>query len=70
MNKNSTPAPGETRLNVTGIIVQNEKRMVIVDGRILGEGGTIGQWTVVKISNSEVVFEDGKEQRVITVRPR
>jgi len=48
---------------VNAIIVSDERRIAIVNGRRVGVGDVIGDATVVSISKAEVILDvDGKAQ--------
>ena len=54
-------APARYRVN--SIIVSDERRIAIVNGRRVGVGDSIGGATVVSISKAEVIVDvDGSEQ--------
>ena len=57
----SVTAPARYRVNA--IIVSDERRIAIVNGRRVGVGDAIGEATVVSISKAEVILDvDGSRQ--------
>jgi len=63
-----TPAAraGPPRWKVRSILVSNDRRLAIIDGRIVGPGDRVGRDVVMEIGEREVVFADaaGREGRV------
>ncbi len=60
--------PSEIKLNVSGIMVREGRRVVIIDGDVLGEGDRLGDWVVQSITANSVVLDNGREKRVLNLR--
>lgn len=59
----SVSARAAAPFRVNAIIVSDERRIAIVNGRRVGVGDAIGDATVVSISRAEVILDvDGKRQ--------
>lgn len=56
---------GPTRLKVNAIIVSDERRLAIVNGRRVGLGDTIGGATVTAISKQELTLDIGGKQKTL-----
>ena len=56
---------------VGGILVSADRKLAVVDGRVVGIGDKVGSWTVAGIEPNAVVLRDasGRETRV-PIRPR
>jgi hypothetical protein len=64
----ATPPPSpEPQLRVTGIISNKERILVCVNNRILGVGGSVAGFKVVKIEPHQVTF-DNQQGRIRVIR--
>lgn len=56
-------------INLGGIVFQKSvgKRMAIINGKMMMEGQQIEGWTITKITDDEVVLDNGKEQKTLRV---
>ena len=66
----SAAPPAEDSLVLDGIIFSKaaERRSAIINGKMLGEGKTVGGYTIVTINAGDVVLEKGT--RRITLQPK
>jgi hypothetical protein len=49
---------------VRSILISDDRRLAIIDGRIIGPGDRIGQDTVIEIGEREVRFTDAQGRQV------
>ncbi len=72
----SRPAPaaapagaGETAFKITAIMSRpGAKRMAMINGRLLGEGDRVGEWTILKVNERNVLVDNGSRQMVVGPR--
>jgi len=61
-----TPQASPPRWKLRSILISNDRRLAMIDGRIVGPGDRIGRDLVMEIGERDVVFADaaGREGRV------
>ncbi|MBU1857720.1 MAG: hypothetical protein KKC28_12135 [Verrucomicrobia bacterium] len=71
------PQPGVTltgnndiKLKVTAIVLRqgSNKRIAMINGKMIEEGDSIGEWTILKVNPKNVVLGNGARQMVIGVK--
>lgn len=60
----------ETKLKVTAIVSRqgSNKRIAMINGKMLEEGDRIGEWTIHKVNPKNVVLSNGALQMVVGVK--
>ncbi|MFH1476570.1 MAG: hypothetical protein ABIH24_03635 [Verrucomicrobiota bacterium] len=60
----------EIKLKVTAIISRpgSNKRIAMINGKMLEEGDRIGEWTILKVNPNNVVLGNGAQQMVVGVK--
>jgi type II secretory pathway component PulC len=58
--RSAPPSPPEPALKVTGIISNAQRVLVCVNNRVLGVGGSVEGFKVVKIEKDQVTFDNQK----------
>ena len=60
----------EIKLKVTAIVSRqgSNKRIAMINGKMLEEGDRIGEWTILKVNPKNVVLGNGAQQRVVGVK--
>lgn len=65
-----TTGNNEIKLKVTAIVSGqgSNKRIAMINGKILEEGDRIGEWTILKVNPKNVVLGNGARQMVVGVK--
>ncbi|MCG2660077.1 MAG: general secretion pathway protein GspB, partial [Kiritimatiellae bacterium] len=60
----------EIKLKVTAIVSRqgSNKRIAMINGKMLEEGDRIGEWTILKVNPKNVILGNGAQQRVVGVK--
>jgi len=60
----------EIKLKVTAIVSRqgSNKRIAMINGKMLEEGDRIGEWTILKVNPKNVVLGNGARQMVVGVK--
>ena len=60
----------EIKLKVSAIVSRqgSNKRIAMINGKMLEEGDQIGEWTIIKVNPNNVVLGNGAQQRVVGVK--
>lgn len=60
----------EIKLKVSAIISRpgSNKRIAMINGKMIEEGERIGEWTILKVNPNNVVLGNGSQQMVIGVK--
>lgn len=61
-------AAPDASVKLTAIVSRGAGRMAMINGRFLGEGDHIGNWTIVKVTNSDVLLKDGARQMILRLK--
>ena len=64
------PVNNKIKLKVTAIVSRqgSNKRIAMINGKMLEEGDRIGEWTILKVNPKNVVLGNGAQQRVVGVK--
>lgn len=64
------PVNNEIKPKVTAIVSQqgSNKRIAMINGKMLEEGDHIGEWTILKVNPKNVVLGNGARQMVVGVK--
>ena len=64
------PGNNEIKFKVTAIVSRQDsnKRIVMINGKMLEEGDRIGEWTILKVNPKNVVLGNGARQMVVGVK--
>jgi hypothetical protein len=55
-------------ITLTGIVLEGEKPLALINGRVLQTGDSVMDWRIVRIENERVVLSKGSEERVAALR--
>ena len=64
------PVNNKIKLKVTAIVSRqgSNKRIAMINGKMLEEGDRIGEWTILKVNSKNVVLGNGARQMVVGVK--
>jgi len=64
------PGNNEIKFKVTAIVSRQDsnKRIVMINGKMLEEGDRIGEWTILEVYPKTVVLGNGARQMVVGVK--
>ena len=64
------PVNNKIKLKVTAIVSRqgSNKRIAMINGKMLEEGDRIGEWTILKVNPKNVVLGNGSRQMVVGLK--
>lgn len=62
------PAAPDAGIKLTAILARGSGRMAMINGRLLGEGDHIANWTIIKVTDREVLLKDGARPMVLRLK--
>jgi hypothetical protein len=64
------PPPAAPGIKLTAIVSRQggAARMAMINGRFLGEGDHIANWTIIKVNTRDVLLQDGARQMVLKLK--
>lgn len=62
------PAAPDAGIKLTAIMARGGGRMAMINGRFLGEGDRIAGWTIIKVTATEVLLDNGAKKMVLRLK--